>query len=73
MSLKIHFLHSHLDFYFPINLGVVSDERDKQFHQDIQLKEKLYQGFWNISMLADYYWMLHGFIPNKKFNRKSYS
>ncbi|UYV73934.1 hypothetical protein LAZ67_11001501 [Cordylochernes scorpioides] len=25
MSLKIHFLHSHLDF-FPDNLGAVSDE-----------------------------------------------
>ncbi|KAI4905822.1 hypothetical protein NFI96_009216 [Prochilodus magdalenae] len=28
MSLKIHFLHSHLDF-FPVNLGAVSDEHDK--------------------------------------------
>jgi hypothetical protein len=28
MSLKIHFLHSHLDF-FPLNLGAVSDEQGK--------------------------------------------
>ncbi|UYV82677.1 hypothetical protein LAZ67_22000521 [Cordylochernes scorpioides] len=32
MSLKIHFLHSHLDF-FPDNLGAVSDEHGERFHQ----------------------------------------
>ncbi|GBP90238.1 hypothetical protein EVAR_100685_1 [Eumeta japonica] len=30
MSLKIHFLHSHLDF-FPQNLGAVSDEHGERF------------------------------------------
>ncbi|UYV69584.1 hypothetical protein LAZ67_6004025 [Cordylochernes scorpioides] len=35
MSLKIHFLHSHLDF-FPDNLGAVSDEHGERFHQDYQ-------------------------------------
>ncbi len=35
MSLKIHFLHSHLDF-FPKHLGAVSDEQGERFHQDIQ-------------------------------------
>lgn len=34
MSLKVHFLHSHLDF-FPQNLGDVSDEHGERFHQDI--------------------------------------
>jgi len=34
MSLKIHFLYSHLDF-FPDNLGAVSDEHGEHFHQDI--------------------------------------
>ena len=34
MSLKIHFLDSHLDF-FPDNLGAVSDEYGKRFHQAI--------------------------------------
>jgi len=34
MSMKIHFLKSHLDF-FPENLGEVSDERGERFHQDI--------------------------------------
>ncbi|UYV75034.1 hypothetical protein LAZ67_12002195 [Cordylochernes scorpioides] len=32
MSLKIHFLHSHLDF-FPDNLGAVIDEHGERFHQ----------------------------------------
>ncbi|UYV82854.1 hypothetical protein LAZ67_22001095 [Cordylochernes scorpioides] len=34
MSLKIQFLHSHLDF-FPDNLGAVSDEHGERFHQDM--------------------------------------
>src|SRR6218665_3465142 len=39
MSLKIHFLHSHLDF-FPEHLGAVSDEHGERFHQDIATMEK---------------------------------
>ena len=39
MSLKVHFLHSHLDF-FPPNLGDVSDEHGERFHQDIATMEK---------------------------------
>ncbi|UYV73514.1 hypothetical protein LAZ67_10003899 [Cordylochernes scorpioides] len=42
MSLKIHFLHSHLDF-FPDNLGAVSDEHGERFNQDISSMEKRYQ------------------------------
>ena len=34
MSLKLHFLHSHLDF-FRDNLGNVSKEHGEGFHQDI--------------------------------------
>ena len=34
MSLKIHFLESHLEF-FQENLGEVSDEHGERFHQDI--------------------------------------
>ena len=43
MSLKMHFLHSHLDF-FPSNLGEVSDEQGERFHQDISFIEGPYQG-----------------------------
>ena len=41
MSLKLHFLHFHLDF-FRDNLGNVSEERGERFHQDIQVIEKRY-------------------------------
>jgi hypothetical protein len=55
MSLKIHFPHSHSDF-FPENCGAVSDEHGERFHQDISSLEKRYQGEWNCAMLADYCW-----------------
>jgi hypothetical protein len=40
LSLKIPFLHSHLDF-FPKNCGAVSDEHGEHFHQDISTKENV--------------------------------
>lgn len=43
MSLKIHFLHSHLDF-FPANMGDVSDEQGERFHQEILSMEKRFAG-----------------------------
>lgn len=57
MSLKLHFLDSHLDC-FPDNLGDYSDEQGERFHQDIKELEKRYQGFWDINFLADYCWSL---------------
>jgi hypothetical protein len=39
MSIKVHFLDSHLDF-FPENLGAVSDEHGEIFHYDIYNMEK---------------------------------
>ena len=35
MSLRIHMLHSHLDF-FPDNCGIISDEHGERFHQKLQ-------------------------------------
>jgi hypothetical protein len=70
MSLKIHFLHSHLNF-FPDNLGAVSDEHGERFHQDITSMEKRYQGKWSPSMLADYCWTLKRDVPQTKYARKS--
>ena len=58
MSIKMHFLHSHLDF-FPENLGAVSDEQGERFHQDIQAMEERYKGVWNEGMMGDYCWMLY--------------
>ncbi|KRZ79249.1 hypothetical protein T10_10457, partial [Trichinella papuae] len=57
MNLKLHFLHSHLDF-FPQNLGDVSEEQGERFHQDIKQMEQRYQGRWNVAMIADYCWCL---------------
>ena len=54
MSIKIHFLHSHLD-RFPGNCGAYSDEQGKHFHQDIMVIDR-YQGLWNQRMIADDYW-----------------
>lgn len=57
MSLKLHFLHSHVDF-FKANLGAVSEEHGERFHQDIQIMEKRYQGRWDSAMMGDYIWGL---------------
>ena len=54
MSMKIHFLDSHIDFFTP-NIGAVSDEYDKRFHQQIKEMEIRYQGKETVNMLADYY------------------
>ncbi len=51
MSLKIHFLHSHLDF-FPVNLGAESDEQGERFHQDMLTLENRYQGYWELKCLG---------------------
>ena len=53
MSIKVHFLFSHLD-RFPDNLGGVSDEQDERFHQDIEVMEERYLGIC-VNMMADYY------------------
>lgn len=58
MSLKVHFLHSHLPF-FPENLADVSDEHGERFHQDISMVENRYKGKWSPAMLADFCWTLH--------------
>uniref|UniRef100_A0A1B0DLA7 Uncharacterized protein n=1 Tax=Phlebotomus papatasi TaxID=29031 RepID=A0A1B0DLA7_PHLPP len=57
MSLKMHFLHSHLNS-FPKNLGAFSDEQGERFHQDIHTMEKRCQGRWNPKMMGDYVWFL---------------
>lgn len=57
MSLKIHFLDSHLDF-FPENLGALSDEHGERFHQQLKSMEHRYQGFWDERMMGDYIWFL---------------
>ncbi|UYV66635.1 hypothetical protein LAZ67_4002419 [Cordylochernes scorpioides] len=70
MSLKIHFLHSHL-YSFPDNLGAVSDEHGERFHQAISSTEKRYQGKWSPAMLADDCWALKRDLRQAKYSRKS--
>ena len=57
MSLKMHFLHYHLDFFSP-NMGDVSKEHGERFHQDISDMERRYQGQWNCNMMGDYLWSI---------------
>lgn len=57
MSLKVHYLHSHLDF-FRDNLGHVSEEHGERFHQDILVMEQRYKGHWDSAMMGDYVWSL---------------
>lgn len=54
-SIKIHFLHFHLDL-FPENLGAVSDKHDEHFYQQIFTVEKRYQGKWSSNLLVNYCW-----------------
>lgn len=70
MSLKIHFLHSHLDF-FPQNLGDTSDEQEERLHQDIAKIERRYQGFWDEGMMSDYCWTLIRETDPKQYKRLS--
>ena len=70
MSLTIHFLQSHLNF-FPANLGDISDEHGERFHQDIGCLEKRYQGKWSQAMLADYCWTLKRDTAVTGYKRKS--
>ena len=70
MSLNIHFLHSHLNF-FPPNLGAMSDEHGERFHQEITKMESNYQDKWNPGMMGDFCWMLLHDIPEAKYTRSS--
>ena len=47
MSIKLYYLHSHLD-RFPENLGDYSEEQGERFHQDIRTMEARYQERWDI-------------------------
>jgi hypothetical protein len=72
MSLKMHFLHSHLNF-FPPNLGAVSDEHGERFHQTIASLENRYQGRWGPAMLGDYCWSLQRETDGDLYKRKNKS
>ena len=68
MSVKLHFLHSHLE-YFPENLGYYSKEQGESFHQDLNVMERRYQAVWGVNMMADYCWMLKRESENRGIKR----
>jgi hypothetical protein len=70
MNLKLHFLHFHLD-YFLENLGDLSEEQGERFHQDVKEMERRYQGRWDVSMMADYYWSIKREALHQEHKRKS--
>ena len=57
MSVKMHYQFSHMD-RFSENLGSMSDEQGKIFHQDLKETETRYPGHWDTVMMADYCWNL---------------
>ena len=69
MSLKMHSLFSHLDF-FPLNCGDVSDEHGERFHQDSSLMEHRYKRKWSAATLGDYCWMMKNDVPEAKYHRQ---
>ena len=73
LSLKMHFLHLHIDF-FPDNLGDVSDEHGECFHQDISFMEQRYQGKYSSAMMSDFCWLLQRDSASgcKRKSRKSH-
>jgi hypothetical protein len=48
-------------------------QQGERFHQDIMFMEKLYQGKWTSSMLADYCRTLKMDVFDAKYRRKSYA
>jgi hypothetical protein len=63
MSLKIQFLHSHLDFF--------AEKTRRTFPSDISSMEKRYQGKWNCTMLANYCWTLASDVPTMEYKRQA--
>ena len=71
MSIKLHCLFSHLD-YFPENLGDVSKEQGERSYQDIRMMGERYQGCWDSHMMADFCWTLIRDCTEQSHSRKSY-
>lgn len=75
MSLKIHFLHNHLDF-FPENCGAFSDEHGEHFHQDLKTIEQRFKGKEYCHMLGECCWSICRISADsehkRRTNRKQY-
>jgi hypothetical protein len=71
MSVKVHYLHSHLD-RIPENLGDLSEEQGERIHQDIKTMEARYQGRWDAHMMAEYCWNPMRDCRGRSNSRKPY-
>lgn len=58
MSLKVHFLNSHLEL-FPYYLGAIGEKKGDRSHQEIKMMEKRYLRRWKMHLMGDYSWSLH--------------
>lgn len=70
MSLKIHFLHNHLEF-FPENCGAFSDEHGERFHQDIKIIEQRFKGKEFCRMLGEYCWSICRNSSDSEYKRQA--
>ena len=70
MSIKLHYLHSHLD-KFSDNRRDVSEEQGERFHQDIKVMKDWYQGRWDSHMMSDYCWSLMRANPDALHKKAS--
>jgi len=70
ISIKMHFLHSHLDF-FPPNLGEVSDEQGERFHQGTSVIEERCQGRFDVNIMGDFWWYLQRESKGSSCKRKA--
>ena len=65
MSLNLHF------YFFPENVGDVTDEHCEKFHQNIAAMEDKYKGKCKANMIADYYWFLKRDTSGSSHKRKA--
>ena len=70
MSVKLHFLQSHLDF-FSKNCGDLHEEQGEHFHQDIRIMEELLPKLWDVNFLDDYSWYLRQDVVATEQRKKS--
>ena len=71
MSIKLHFLHSHLSNFLE-NLGKVSDEQGEWFHHDLKVIEERWLGRLDVNMMADFCWSIKRDCSQIVHSRKSY-
>ena len=70
MSLNLHFLHSHF-YFFPENVGDVTDEHWENFINISQLWKINIKGKCKVNMIADYYWFLKINTSGSSHKRKA--